>query len=441
MAIDIGNLQTIINNINADVRSGLPALDPSIPGSAIKVIIEALAARSFDNRQLIAQLIQQAFPQTAIGEFLELWADYDALTRNAAKISSGTLTVVGTVVTTLVPGGSLLISKSDVTLETQSTVTIAEIQTTIIDLTLLGSVVTAVTASDHNLASGVFPTISGANEAGYDGTFVVTVIDNLTFTYIPTTTPSISPATGTIVVTFDGAVVEVESQSPGLDQNLGAGAIATFSSPIVGVDTTAFVRPDTVDGGTDAESDDNLRIRVLESRAAINSLFSADSLIELAKTVAGVTRVFVKETTLVTTAVVGAATVYFMRDGDESPIPSGTDISNVNTVLQAVRPANTLETDFLVLAPTAVLVPITIGNISPDTPTMRTSIVDVLKEFFSAQVDFEADVLVDRIKAALFNAQDTDTGDFLSTFVLSAPAVDVTVVDGAIGTLGTIDIT
>jgi len=440
MAIDIGNLQTIINNINADVRSGLPALDPSIPGSAIKVIIEALAARSFDNRQLIAQLIQQAFPQTAIGEFLELWADYDALTRNAATISSGSLTVVGTIGTD-VPGGSLLISKSDVTLETQSTVTIAQIQTTIINLTLLGSTVTAVTASDHNLASGLSPTISGANEAGYDGTFVVTVIDNFTFTYIPTTTPSISPATGTIDVTFDGAVVEVESQSAGIDQNLGAGAIATFSSPIAGVNTTAFVRPDTIDGGTDAESDDNLRIRILESRAAINSLFSADSLSELAKTVAGVTRVFVKETTLVTAAVVGAATVYFMRDGDESPIPSGTDISNVNDVLQAVRPANTLETDFLVLAPTAVPVPITLGSISPDTPTMRTSIVDVLKEFFSAQVDFEADVLVDRIKAALFNAQDTDTGDFLSTFVLTAPAVDVTVVDGAIGTLGTIDIT
>lgn len=440
MAIDIGNLQTIINNINADVRSGLPALDPSIPGSAIKVITEALAARSFDNRQLIAQLIQQAFPQTAIGEFLELWAGYDGLTRNAAKISSGSLTVVGTVGID-VPGASLLLSKSDVILKTEATVTIASIQTTITSLTFLGSTVTAITASDHNLASGVSPTISGANETGYNGTFKVTVIDNLKFTYQPTTNPTISPATGTILVAFDGAVVKVESQSSGLDQNIGAGAIATFSSPIAGVDSTTFVRPDTIDGGTDAETDDNLRTRILESRAAINSLFSADSLTELAKTVAGVTRVFVKETTLVTTTVVGAATVYFMRDGDDSPIPSGTDITNVNTALQAVRPANMLETDFLVLAPTAVLVPVTIGSISPDTTTMRTSIANVLKEFFSSQVDFEKDVLVDRIKAALFNAQDTDTGDFLSTFVLTVPSVNVTVVNGAIGTLGTVTIT
>ena len=441
MPINTENLQTIINNINADVRSGLPELDPSIPGSAIKVITEALAARSFDNRQLIAQLIQQSFPQTAIGEFLELWAEYDGLTRNAATQSSGAITITGTVVATEVPSGALLVSNGEVTIETQAAVLLSSIVTSIVSLNFIGGIVVAFTSSDHNLASGVVATIAGANETEYNGSFEVTVIDENTFTYVPTTAPSITPATGTITSTFIGAVVDVISQDTGLDQNLGAGAVATFSSPIAGVDTSAIVRSDSVDGGTDTESDEDLRVRVLESRAAINSLFSADYLTELAKTVSGVTRVFVKETTLVVTPTVGAVTVYFMRDGDASPIPSGVDITNLNDVLQAVRPANTLESDFLVLAPTEVAVPITLTGISPDTATMRSNIESVLQEFFSEQVDFEADVLVDRIKAALFNAQDTDTGDFLSTFTLSAPAVDVTVVDGSIGTLGAITIT
>lgn len=440
MPIDIGNLQDIINNINADVRNGLPELDPSIVGSAIKVITESLAARSFDNRQLIAQLIQQSFPQTATDEFLELWAEYDGLTRNAATGSSGFITIIGTILGTEVPAGSLLTSESNVILETQSTVTISNIVTSVTNLTRLAGVVMVATASDHNLASGVFATISGATSPDYNGTFQVTVINNFTFTYIIETFPT-TPDSGTIFVDFDGAVADVDSQDTGLAQNIGSGATATFSSPITGVNTTAFIRFPGVEGGADIESDEDLRVRVLESRATIQSLFSSDFLIERAKTVSGVTRVFVKEITLVVTEVIGATTVYFMRDGDTNPIPSGIDITNVNDVLQAIRPANMKESDFLVLAPTSVPVPIDLSSLVPDTPTMRTNIESVLAEFFSFQVDFEQDVLVDRIKSALFNAQDTETGDFLESFTLSAPPSDVTIAAGEIATLGIITIT
>lgn len=440
MPIEIGNLQDIINNISADIRTGLPALDPSIQGSIIKVITESLGARAFDNRQLIAQLIQQAFPQTSTDEFLELWAEYDGLTRNPATPSSGFITITGSIIGTEVPVASVLNSLSNVILNTQTTVTIANIVTSITSLTFSAGVVTATCAADHNLASGVLADILGANEDGYNGTFPVTALSNLIFTYIPDEDPTVTPATGTLLVDFDGAVVEVVSQGTGIDQNIGSGSVATFSSPITGVDTSAFVRPDGIEGGTDIESDEDLRVRVLENRATIQSLFNSDFLVQLAKTVSGVTRVFVKEITLVTTEVIGATTVYFMRDGDDNPIPSGIDITNVNDVLQAIRPANMIESDFLILAPTAVPVPITLSSIVPDTPTMRTNIKEVLEEFFSFQVDFESDVLVDRIKSALFNAQDTETGDFLETFTLDAPAADVTIALGEIGTLGTVTI-
>lgn len=435
MPIDIGSLKDIINNINADVRNGLPLLDPSIEGSAIKVITESLGARSFDNRQLIAQLIQQSFPQTATEEFLELWAGFDGLTRNAATISSGFLTATGTIGTDI-PVGSLLNSQSNVLLETQTTVTINNVQTSITSLTFSAGIITAVCSSDHNLASGVAANITGAVESGYNGTFSVTIVDALIFTYIPTVDPTVSPATGTLLVDFDGAVIAVESQDSGSEQNVGAGSSATFSSPIAGVDITTFVRFPGIEGGTDTESDDDLRIRVLENRNTIQSLFSSDFLIERAKTISGVTRVFVKEIT----PGIGDTTVYFMRDGDTNPIPSGIDITNVNDLLQEIRPVNMQESDFQILAPTAVPVPITLSSIDPDTPTMRDNIESVLKEFFSFQVDFEQDVLIDRIKSALFNAQDVETGQFLQTFSLDAPAVDVTISAGEIGTLGAVTI-
>lgn len=440
MPIDTGNLQGITNNIKADIRNGLPALDPSIAGSVIKVITETLGARSFDNRQLIAQLIQQSFPQTATEEFLELWAEYDGLTRIPATISSGFLTATGTPGIDI-PGGSLLNSQGNVILQTQSTVTINNIVTSITSLTFAGGIVTAVCASDHNLASGISPDILGADQTEYNGTFLVTVASSTIFTYIPTTPPGVTPATGTLTVDFDGAVVEADSQGTGLGQNIEAGGLASFSSPIAGVDTTAFVRVPGIEGGTDTEVDDELRIRILEKRATIQSLFNVAFLVETAKTVAGVTRVFVKEITLGVVQEIGATTVYFMRDGDASPIPSGIDLTNVNTVLQAIRPAQMIETDFLVLAPTSVPVPITLSSLVPDTPTMRTNIQSVLREFFSFQVGFEQDVLVDRIKSALFNAQDVETGEFLETFILDAPAVDVTIAPGEIGTLGLITIT
>ena len=315
MPLDLGNLKDIINNISADVQNELPDLDPSIVGSAIKAIVETLGARSFDNRQLIAQVLQQFFPQTSIDDFLELWAGISGLTRNAATIATGFLTATGDIGTDI-PAETLLNTQSNIILETQATATISNISTSITTLTRSGNIVTAVCASDHKLASGISPNITGAVETEYNGTFEVTVIDSLTFTYFITTTPTF-PATGTIFVDFDGVELSVETQDAGLDQNVGAGNIATFSSPIAGVDVSAFVRSDGIEGGTDVETDDDLRVRILEEFAEIKSLFNVAFIISTAKTVPGVTRVFVKEID----PGIGDTTVYFMRDGDANPIP------------------------------------------------------------------------------------------------------------------------
>jgi subtilisin-like proprotein convertase family protein len=64
-------------------------------------------------------------------------------------------------------------------------------------LTSSGTLATVTTASATGLANGDQVTISGANEAGYDGTFPITVTGAKTFTYTLASAQS-SPATGTI---------------------------------------------------------------------------------------------------------------------------------------------------------------------------------------------------------------------------------------------------
>lgn len=65
-------------------------------------------------------------------------------------------------------------------------------------ITRSGSVATATTASAHGLATGDASTVSGATQAAYNGTFIVTVTDATHFTYAVSGSPA-TPATGSIV--------------------------------------------------------------------------------------------------------------------------------------------------------------------------------------------------------------------------------------------------
>lgn len=435
MTIDYPTLQQITDRNRADVRAALPDVDPTIQGTFIRAFVDSNSAREFETYQLIEQLQNQLFPQTATDEFLERWADYDGLSRLPATAADGNITATGTVATN-VPSGTEFRSAGDIVLTTLASVTLSNISTAISSLTRVGTTATATTMSDHGLASGVTATVSGAVQSEYNGAFVVTALDNTTFTYEVAGSPT-TPATGSISVDFDGAVLGVETAGTGQSQNIGSGASAALTAPITGLDDTGFIRPDGIVGGTDAETDDELRARTLEKRAVFEALFNSGILVVEAKKVPGVTRVFIKETT----PTVGAVTVYFMRDNDDNPIPTAGNVQDVKDQLDLIRPAHTDTADLVVLAPTAVTVDIALSAISPDTLTMRTAIPAVLAEFFSDLVEFEQDVTVQRISSALFNAQDTETGEFLTEFTLDAPAVDVPVSTGEIGTLGTVTIT
>lgn len=71
-------------------------------------------------------------------------------------------------------------------------------------VTSSGTTATATSTNQHGLTTGDSVTISGANEAAYNGTFTVTVTNGTVFTYTMLSDP-VDTATGTIVATYSTA--------------------------------------------------------------------------------------------------------------------------------------------------------------------------------------------------------------------------------------------
>lgn len=69
-----------------------------------------------------------------------------------------------------------------------------------VTLTSSGTTASATTTSPQNFTNGSTVTIAGANQANYNGSFVITVIDDQHFTYTMAGS-AVSPATGSIVAT------------------------------------------------------------------------------------------------------------------------------------------------------------------------------------------------------------------------------------------------
>tara|TARA_R110000851_G_scaffold150518_2_gene291323 strand:+ start:2080 stop:3384 length:1305 start_codon:yes stop_codon:yes gene_type:complete len=431
MPINFPTLRQLVDRTRSDVRAELPDSDPTVFGSFLRAMTDSLASRSYDLVLLVQQALDQFFPQTATDTFLVRWAGYEGLTRNPATTASGFVVFTGTA-GTAIPANTLVNSASSNVYSTQAGASISANSFSITGITRSGTTATA-SAVGHPLASGVTLTVSGADQTEYNGAFDVTVIDADTFSYEVSGTPT-TPATGTTLGAINSVRVLIESQLSGVDYNLDNGAVLTLNAAITNIDNIAYAQFEGVVGGTDLETDDQLRVRVLESRKNPVANFNAFAIEKQAKTVSGVTRVFVK----VITPNIGDVTVYFFRDGDTSPIPSASNITTVKNKIVELLPATSDASNVYVIAPTITATGFTFSAISPDTPTMRTAITANLQAFFDDRAEFETDITEDQYRSAIIETQDVETGDFLDSFTLSSPSADITIGTGAIAGLGSV---
>ena len=423
----------IVQRSKTDVQREVVESNPFLKNSWLGAIITAFGNRIFDFYIQLKEAFKQSIPDTATETILERWAAIWGVSRLAATPANGNVVATGTATTT-VPINTLFVSSDGLIYESSAAVVISSSVINVTSITRVGSLATVITTSDHNLANNVPVSILGAAENQYNVTDVEIIVTGLnTFTYTVEGSPA-SPATGTITAAFTSIQVPVTSQDFGAQVNQEAGTELKLQSPIVGVDDAANVDYGEIGGGTDQESDADLRARMLDKIHNPIAHFNVAEITAVAKTVAGVTRVFVEEIT----PAVGEVTIYFMRDNDVNPIPSGSEVSDVNDVIQAIRPANTSESDVHVNAPTGVTVPFTFTALTPNTSTMRTAIDANLAQFFDENTSVGFNIDQDAYRSAIFNTVDTVTGDVVQSFTLSTPTTDITIASGEIGVLGAV---
>lgn len=437
MPLDLpSNAQEVIQRAKTDVQRLLPESNPFLKNSVLGALTTGIANRNFDFYIQLRQAVDVLFIDTAEGEFLERWAAIYGKTRLGATTASGNTVITG-VVTSVLVSGSTLVFSDGVQYLTTSTGTVTATVIPVASITRSGTTATVTTVAPHELANNVTITIAGADQTEYNITTSIQAVDALIFTY-PVDLGAVTPATGTITASgdFDNvSVISVEVQDSANDVNVNQdpGAILKLQSPVVGIDDSSAVDSGSIAGGVDQETDESLRSRTIDKIQNPVAHFNTSDVVSKAKEVNGVTRVFV----FTITPAVGQATIYFMRDNDSDPIPSAPEVADVRTSIEEIIPVTTDPSDIFILAPVPVVVSFAFISLTPNTPSMQSSILNNLQQFFSEETSVGVNVDEDKYRAAISNTIDTATGDIVQSFSLSAPLGDIAIAIGEIGVLDT----
>ena len=288
------------------------------------------------------------------------------------------------------------------------------------------------------------------SEFGVIRNAATSAVGTITITGIPPSSGVLIPAgtelqnSGGFKYTTDAAVtliassitVAVTASEAGVDSNDVAGAVLTFTSPIINVDSTAAVDSDALTGGADIETDDDYRERILSRKRQAPSGGTELDLITWALENSGVTRAWTDD--LFQGA--GTIAVYFVRDNDTSIFPDAAEIATVRAYIvshtdpatgQIVGIAVTAEPGLFVFAPTPLTVNMTI-NIFPNTTAVQNAITTNLEDLFLREAGPGQTLFLSRISESISQA----AGEERHTLV--SPAADVGAATNELQILGTI---
>ncbi len=289
------NRKEVSDRMSTDVQNELPTLSPQLRNSILNAMIIGISGRDFDIYKQLQQLLDDIFPVTAVDlDFIRRWGLFKGIDVNPPTRAAGFITATG-VLGSVIPNGELFNNEAGNVYEAiNQNYTISDNSISVSSLTRGGNTATALFAVDHGLASGTLTTISGADQSDYNGSFIINVTSTSSFNYTVENSPT-TPATGPIVSATQSASVEIQSINSGNDQNLGNGSKVTLGNPLAGVDDDAFVQFNNISGGTDEETTEDYKNRVLDAYANPISNFSAADIIRVSKTVPGVARIEVEE--------------------------------------------------------------------------------------------------------------------------------------------------
>lgn len=224
-------------------------------------------------------------------------------------------------------------------------------------------------------------------------------------------------AAGTVTVAVTATVGAAAS-------NTAANTSLQLVSPIAGVTSSATVDSLGLTGGTDIETLDAWRARLLERVQRPPHAGTSDDYIAWALEVAGVTRAWCYPLE----GGNGTVTVRFVRDNDASLIPDATEVTTVQNYIAAKKPIGATLT---VAAPVAAPLNFSI-TLTPSTQAVKDAVTAELQDMLLRDAQPGGTILLSHINEAISIA----TGE--TDHVLTAPTADVTHTVGQLATMGTI---
>ena len=222
-------------------------------------------------------------------------------------------------------------------------------------------------------------------------------------------------------ITLGIAYLDITAVVPGIEGNQNNGMVGTFVSPIVGVNSSVTVDADGIIDGSDTESVDALRNRVL-LRKSLPPQGGAHNDYEMwALEIPGVTRAWTLESYM------GPGTVglAFVRDNDPSIIPTEVQMEEMYAYL--VSHTDNITGQVLGKPVTAKLFIVDLSlytlnfiiRLLPNTPTVQSLVADKLTQLINTsggpdvplyETDF--DVAISQASGHITHAVDFPVGDF-----------------------------
>jgi hypothetical protein len=444
MPITTKTFKDFFNLIIGKFLKEVPEIDATIKSSVARASSGAAAIAGTGLQEGIVDGSEQAFWQLADDDFLELIGEYDKTVRFSAQTATGQCAVEG-VLNTLISTGEQLNAQGNTYRTVQDS--IVQVFSGEVSLTFSAGIVTAVTSAQHSLATGLEVNITNAVQTDYNGTFVITVLNNFTFTY-ELTAGVLTSDSGDYDSTY--ALLDIESDETGFGVNLDSGA--TLSINVVDINDTAYVLNDGIEGGLEQENIEDYRVRTGESHTLTPGIATKPTEVFSAKKVAGNTRVFVfrgqnqsNGTPGVSGYVpsLGETVIYILRDNDVNIIPTSTKLAETKQQILDDHIWTTLvpEENLYLLAPILVEENFTFSSITPNTVTMQNAIKNQLVTFFrdNAEVGLPAfTIALKDINAFLGQVQDS-TGAILQDFTLDSPSSDLIASSGEIYARGDVN--
>ncbi|MFG0272673.1 baseplate J/gp47 family protein [Pseudomonas sp. zjy_14] len=200
----------------------------------------------------------------------------------------------------------------------------------------------------------------------------------------------------TVKLTATTGVAEIEALDTGELGNTPAGTQLRLVSPVLGVNEVFTVGAAGLAGGTEQESIETLRGRVIRSYRVIAHGGSKSDYETWALEVAGVTRAWVVRRWLGP----GTVAVFFVRDGDIDIIPNAEALATVAAYIERERPVTA---EVYVLPPVERPVQYRL-SVTPDSSAVRRAVEAALVDLHNRESELGGGLLATHIAEAISGA-------------------------------------